>query len=182
MERQIHQGLETYKKEKDNKNYLSRKEFGALTFGPYTEVTLTPSDDANGETISDHPSTGNYNERYESSMDYDNNTVSSMGSSVLSTDGSVYIGQCFAPPGKLAIAIDTVNGQPVVHRVREESPLAGVLRRLDIIVAVDEEDTSSMSAADVTTLMAKKMDKRRKITFMRGKKAVHSLTVTTDIA
>ena len=78
---------------------------------------------------------------------------------------------CYAPPGKLGIAIDTVNGQPVLHRVKETSPLFGVLRRLDIIIGVDEEDTSSMSAALVTSLMAKRIGKQRKITFLRGEGA-----------
>ena len=81
---------------------------------------------------------------------------------------SILKSECYAPPGKLGIAIDTVNGQPVLHRVKETSPLFGVLRRLDIIIAVDEVDTSSMSAAVVTSLMAKKIGKQRKITFLRG--------------
>ena len=79
--------------------------------------------------------------------------------------------ECYAPPGKLGIAIDTVNGQPVIHRVKETSPLFGVLRRLDIIIAIDEVDTSSMSAAAVTSLMAKNMARQRKITFLRGEGA-----------
>lgn len=80
--------------------------------------------------------------------------------------------ECYAPAGKLGIAIDTVNGQPVIHRVKDTSPLFGVLRRLDIIIAVDEVDTSSMSAAAVTSLMAKHMAKERKITFLRGEGAM----------
>ena len=122
----------------------------------------------------DNTSSPSYSERYDGGMDYDNSTASlssSTNSSQLSTDGSLYMGECFAPPGKLGIALDTINGQPVVHRVREESPLAGVLRRLDVIIGIDDEDTSTMSAADVTMLMAKKMDQRRKITYMRGKRA-----------
>ena len=35
--------------------------------------------------------------------------------------------ECYAPPGKLGVAIDTVNGQPVVHRIKEGSPLKGIL-------------------------------------------------------
>ena len=91
----------------------------------------------------------------------------------LSTDGTLFTGECFAPPGKLGVAIDTVNNQPVVHRVLDKSPLSGVLRRSDVIIAVDDEKTSSMSAADVTTLMEKKMDHKRKITYLRGKAGAH---------
>ena len=158
---------------------------------PYSSVELSPTqqnknrsrnsrgmnpfdNDDDDETLSDH--TPIKNERYESTIDFDERTVSSAGSAQeLSTDDTLFTGECFAPPGKLGIAIDTLNNQPVVHRVRDESPLSGVLRRLDVIIAVDDEDTSSMSAADVTTLMAKKMDHRRKITYLRGKKAVENL-------
>ncbi len=87
----------------------------------------------------------------------------------LALDGSALKGECFAPPGKLGVAIDTVSGHPVVHRVREDSPLSGVLRRLDVIVAVDEVDTFNMNAADVTSLVAKRMNKKRKIRFLRGR-------------
>lgn len=86
----------------------------------------------------------------------------------ISLDGTALKGECFAPPGKLGVAIDTVNGKPVVHRVRDDSPVAGVLRKYDLIIAIDDVDTSSMTAADVTSLMAKRMGTNRKITYMRG--------------
>jgi len=89
----------------------------------------------------------------------------------LATDGSVLKGECFAPPGKLGVAIDTINGQPVVHRVKDDSPLSGVLRRLDVIIGVDEVNTADMSAADVTSLVAKRMGNNRKITYLRGEAA-----------
>ncbi len=78
--------------------------------------------------------------------------------------------ECWAPPGKLGVAIDTVNGKPVVHRVKEGSPLEGILETNDIILGIDEINTTNMSAADVTYLMVKKMKKRRKITFMKSEK------------
>ena len=44
------------------------------------------------------------------------------------------------------------------------------LRRLDVIIAVDEVDTANLTAADVTLLVAKRMgNKTRKIRFLRGK-------------
>ena len=89
----------------------------------------------------------------------------------LATDGSVLKGECFAPPGKLGVAIDTINGQPVVHRVKDDSPLSGVLGRLDVIIVVDEVNTADMSAADVTSLVAKRMGNNRKITYLRGEAA-----------
>lgn len=73
----------------------------------------------------------------------------------------------FAPPGKIGVAIDVYNGQPVVHKVRKGSPLENMLRANDVIVAIDEEDTSCRSAADVTSMMVKRMDRVRKITYVR---------------
>uniref|UniRef100_A0A7S4RFZ3 PDZ domain-containing protein n=1 Tax=Ditylum brightwellii TaxID=49249 RepID=A0A7S4RFZ3_9STRA len=76
--------------------------------------------------------------------------------------------ECTAPPGKLGVAIDTVNGQPVVHRIKPGSPLDGTLHRFDKIVAIDGVDTTGMSAADVTQLMVKRMNSERKISYIRG--------------
>jgi len=73
----------------------------------------------------------------------------------------------FAPPGKIGVAIDVVNGQPVVHSVRRGSPLEKMLQPNDIIIAIDDEDVSCMSAADVTSKLVRKMDRVRKITFVR---------------
>lgn len=73
----------------------------------------------------------------------------------------------FAPPGKIGVAIDVYNGQPVVHKVRKGSPLENMLQPNDVIVAIDETDTSCLSAADVTSMMVKRMDRVRKITFVR---------------
>jgi hypothetical protein len=73
----------------------------------------------------------------------------------------------FAPPGKIGVAIDVLNGQPVVHKVRKGSPLEKMLKPNDVIIAIDDEDMSCMSAADVTSIMVRRMDRVRKITFAR---------------
>jgi hypothetical protein len=73
----------------------------------------------------------------------------------------------FAPPGKIGVAIDVVNGNPTVHKVRRGSPLEGLLKPNDLVIAIDDVDTTQMSAADVTHLMVKRMNYRRKITFVR---------------
>ncbi len=73
----------------------------------------------------------------------------------------------FAPPGKVGVAIDVINGQPVVHKIKRGSPLEGKLQPNDIVVAIDDVDTTCMSAADVTHLMVKRMNYQRKITFVR---------------
>ena len=79
--------------------------------------------------------------------------------------------ECYAPPGKLGVAIDTVKGQPVVHRIKEGSPLKGMLQHKDRIVAIDGIDTRNMTAADVTHLMVKGMNRVRKISYVRSKRA-----------
>ena len=73
----------------------------------------------------------------------------------------------FAPPGKVGVAIDVVNGNPTVHKIKRGSPLEGLLKPKDLVIAIDDVDTTRMSAADVTHLMVKRMNYRRKITFVR---------------
>ena len=55
----------------------------------------------------------------------------------------------------------------MVHKVRRGSPLENMLQQNDIIVAIDDEDTSCLSAANVTRMMVKRIDRVRKITFVR---------------
>ena len=74
---------------------------------------------------------------------------------------------CYAPPGKLGVAIDCVDGVAVVHKVKPGSPLEGILTHLDRIVAIDDTDTTKMSASEVTRLMVSNMDKSRKIYYIR---------------
>ena len=75
--------------------------------------------------------------------------------------------ELWAPAGKLGVAIDVVDGRPIVWRLKSGSPLEGFLEKGDIIVALDEVDTSHMSAADVTSLMVRRMRQRRKIAYIR---------------
>jgi C-terminal processing protease CtpA/Prc len=75
--------------------------------------------------------------------------------------------ELWAPAGKLGVAIDVVKGHPIVWRIKDGSPLEGFLKKGDIIVGIDEIDTSRMSAADVTSVMVRRMRQRRKITYVR---------------
>lgn len=74
----------------------------------------------------------------------------------------------YAPPGKVGVAIDVVNGRPTVHKIRNGSPLEGLLQPGDIILSIDDVETNNMSSADVTQLMVKRMNYRRKISFIRS--------------
>ena len=53
---------------------------------------------------------------------------------------------------------------PVVHGLKDDSPLVGKVFMGDLIVAVDDEDTSDWSAHYLTKLVARKSDSVRKLT------------------
>jgi hypothetical protein len=74
--------------------------------------------------------------------------------------------ECYAPPGKLGIVIDTTLKGPVVHSINPGSPLEGVVWPGDRIVAIDDVDCQTMSATAITDLMVKTADKRRKLTIV----------------
>ena len=71
----------------------------------------------------------------------------------------------YAPPGPIGIVVDTSKEGPSVHSLKATSPMMGLITPGDLIVALDDIDTRSMSAAALTRLMAKKSRQReRKIT------------------
>ena len=72
--------------------------------------------------------------------------------------------ECFAPPGRLGIVIDTTLEGPIIHKVNPGSPLEGIVWPGDIIVAIDDTDTTTLSANEITALMAKNTNQRRKLT------------------
>ncbi len=72
-----------------------------------------------------------------------------------------------APPGKLGIIIDTCSEGPIVHSIKGGSSLEGLIFKGDLIVAVDDEDTTEWSAHYLTKLVAKKSNMTRKITVLR---------------
>ena len=74
-----------------------------------------------------------------------------------------------APPGKLGIVMDTSSNGPVIHRVKPGSVLEGLVFHGDIVVALDEEDTTGWSAQSFTRLIIKKSKFERKITVLRAK-------------
>ena len=71
-----------------------------------------------------------------------------------------------APPGKLGIIIDTSSQGPIIHIVKPGSALEGLVFDGDLIIAVDDEDTSDWSAHYLTKLMAQKSKYERKITVL----------------
>ncbi|KAL7548861.1 hypothetical protein ACHAWF_012132 [Thalassiosira exigua] len=63
----------------------------------------------------------------------------------------------YTPTGKLGVILETNDdfGGPVVRGVRQTSPLADELRANDEILAVDDRDTTEMTAADVSRLISR---------------------------
>lgn len=73
----------------------------------------------------------------------------------------------FAPPGPLGIVVDTTKDGPVIHSLKYNSALMGLVGSGDLIVGLDDEDTRSMTAATLTRMMAKRShNKERKITLL----------------
>lgn len=52
----------------------------------------------------------------------------------------------FAPPGPIGIVVDTTEHGPVVHSLKNTSPMTGLIEPGDIIIALDDVDTRSFSA------------------------------------
>ena len=74
--------------------------------------------------------------------------------------------ECYAPPGKLGVVIDSTSKGPVVHEVKGGSPLEGIVFPGDRIIAIDGEDTRTLPASAVTKIMAAKKDQQRRMTLL----------------
>lgn len=80
-----------------------------------------------------------------------------------------------APSGKLGVVIDTpmssqtgTASEPIVHAVKDSSPIANKIQVGDKLIAVDEEDVTSMTAIQVSKLLARKSGQSvRKLTIVR---------------
>jgi hypothetical protein len=75
----------------------------------------------------------------------------------------------YAPAGKLGVIIDTPNdGAPIVHAVKDSSPIADKIQVGDKLVAVDDQDVRTMTAIQVSKLISKKsVNASRKMTVIR---------------
>jgi hypothetical protein len=73
-----------------------------------------------------------------------------------------------APRGRLGIVVaNTILNDrvgPAVHTVREGSPLEGLMHVNDVIVAINDVDTSKYTVGQLTKLMAATSDQERRIT------------------
>lgn len=77
--------------------------------------------------------------------------------------------EVWAPPGKLGVVIDTPNdGAPVVHAIKDSSPIADKLQVGDKLIAVDDENVETMTAIKVSKLISRKSaNSTRKLSIVR---------------
>lgn len=61
-----------------------------------------------------------------------------------------------APAGKLGLIVDTTSEGPIVHKLKPDSPMEGLLFPGDIIVSIDNVDTKAMSAIMINTATQKR--------------------------
>ena len=66
-----------------------------------------------------------------------------------------------APSGKLGLIIDTTSEGPIVHKLKPDSPMEGLLFPGDIFVSIDNVDTKAMSAKAISTIMTNTATKKR---------------------
>eukprot|EP00587_Corethron_hystrix_P012089 CAMPEP_0113320146 /NCGR_PEP_ID=MMETSP0010_2-20120614/14063_1 /TAXON_ID=216773 ORGANISM="Corethron hystrix, Strain 308" /NCGR_SAMPLE_ID=MMETSP0010_2 /ASSEMBLY_ACC=CAM_ASM_000155 /LENGTH=115 /DNA_ID=CAMNT_0000177853 /DNA_START=351 /DNA_END=698 /DNA_ORIENTATION=+ /assembly_acc=CAM_ASM_000155 len=73
----------------------------------------------------------------------------------------------YAPPGDLGIVIDTTADGHVMHSMKTNSPLINLIHIGDVVFAIDDMDTRSITAATLTRLIAGKAQQlQRKITLL----------------
>lgn len=84
-----------------------------------------------------------------------------------------------APAGKLGMVIDTPNGAvPIVHAIKDTSVLADRVQVGDRLISVDDEDTTGMTAMQVSKLISLKAEKpSRVLVFSRTR----NRTATEDV-
>ncbi|GAX09588.1 hypothetical protein FisN_38Lh009 [Fistulifera solaris] len=87
---------------------------------------------------------------------------------------STRVVEIVAPAGKLGVVLDASDdpedpiGCPVVHTVKENSPLIGQLQVGDKLIALDDDDVRGMTAMQVSKLISmKSANPRRKFTVLR---------------
>ena len=69
-----------------------------------------------------------------------------------------------APAGKLGMVIDTPSGGvPIVHAIKDSSVLADRVEVGDRLISVDDEDTTGLTALQVSKLISRKVDNPSRI-------------------
>ena len=95
-------------------------------------------------------------------------SVDSMNLEPILQNSQYDLKECIAPAGPLGVIVDTTPNGPLIHAIKDNSPLKGKVEPGDIIIAVDDCNTRHMTAASLTRLVGKKSQQsRRKILLLR---------------
>lgn len=71
-----------------------------------------------------------------------------------------------APAGRLGIVIETTIVGPVVHQIFPNSPVGHMISLGDILVAINDIDTTTMSASAISNLICQTSDRSRTLTIL----------------
>ena len=125
------------------------------TRGPTTSLQLKTQ--AKDTTYGDMSvASGDYSHNFGNTADGNHNNIS---------EELVTI---YTPSGKLGMIIDSPDdGAPVIHNIKDGSPIYDKINVGDRLVAVDDEDTRNMTAIKVSKLISRKSDCERKLTVIR---------------
>jgi hypothetical protein len=124
------------------------------------ELTLNESDLQASDSFSYQ--CDSFSPRSNSSEEEDATTISSRHTS---QPMSIVCRDCYLPPGNFAIDIISTKDGPMVNRVQEK--MEQHLSRGDLIIAVDNCDTRSMSAERVMAIMSSRSNLERKLTVLQ---------------
>jgi len=81
-----------------------------------------------------------------------------------------------APAGKLGLILKAAPDGPLVHQIKEGSPLIGHVFQGDCIISIDEVDTTTMSATEISELMVKTQKHERVITVLSDREPTATST------
>jgi len=74
-------------------------------------------------------------------------------------------------PGlKLGMMVETSGGIPSVREIRSDSPLAKRVKAGDLLISVNEQDVTTMTAIEVSELIWSQQDSHRTLVFVRPQK------------
>lgn len=139
----------------ENEGNINHDNENQNTRGPTTSLKLKTQ--AKDTTYGDMSvASGDYSHNFGNTADGNHNNIS---------EELVTI---YTPSGKLGMIIDSPDdGAPVIHNIKDGSPIYDKINVGDRLVAVDDEDTRNMTAIKVSKLISRKSDCERKLTVIR---------------
>ena len=110
---------------------------------------------------------------YSSTSMHNSTTLGMKNDLLMSIHSKSYNDKSFeirAPSGNLGLIIDSPNfSTPVVHAVKERSPLQGIIRVGDLILSFNDQDSTKMLSSDLVALIHSTCnDKSRKFIVYRS--------------